>query len=79
MTLIRPPEGLAEKMNICFGKLEVSVIIAPMDAIDIGNSRTPAGAVGRARPRVDGGFGGSFCPPGETRRRPLPEKPAITH
>ncbi len=60
---VRPLLGtLAEKdrSNICFGKIEVRIIIVPMDAIEIGNARTAAGAVGDARPGAYAGFGGGL-------------------
>ncbi len=38
--------------NIFFLKIETCIIMVPMDAIEIGNARTAAGAVGEPRPRA---------------------------
>ncbi len=48
--------------NIGFGKIEIFVIMVPMDAIEPGNARTPARAVGEARPDTCAEFGGGSCP-----------------
>ena len=65
LTVLLERVGLERFMNIFFGKSELCVIMLPMDAIDIGNSRTAAGAGGRAWPEACAPFGGG----GWTRKR----------
>ena len=45
-------------LNICFGKIEVSILMVSVDSIEIGNVRTAARGLGQALPGAYAGFGG---------------------
>jgi hypothetical protein len=44
-----PPAPAEQLSNVCFGKIEVGVIVIPIDAIDVGNAGKSVFAVGQAR------------------------------
>ncbi len=54
--------GREHFVSICFGKLEVGLIMVSMDAIDNGNARTAAGAAGEPRPGAYVQSGGGVRP-----------------